>query len=131
MDYWDELDVREHASLDAYLGAHSDARLWCTSGLPDAGAPHWEADFERGDHILFGTESSGLPAELMREHPGRVLRLPMVAGVRGLNVASCVSAVLFEAIRQLSAKDPSLVDGRAIIARNAPASGVWRDGTQP
>ncbi|MEM1424451.1 MAG: TrmH family RNA methyltransferase, partial [Planctomycetota bacterium] len=28
MDYWDELDVREHASLDAYLGAHSDARLW-------------------------------------------------------------------------------------------------------
>ena len=131
MDYWDALDVREHDSLDAYLGANTDTRLWCTSGLPDVGKPHWVADFKRGDHLLFGTESSGLPEDLMRAHADRVMRLPMIAGVRGLNVASCVSAVLYEAVRQLSVQDPSLVNERATISRDAPASGVWRDGTQP
>ncbi|GAB4547906.1 MAG: tRNA (cytidine(34)-2'-O)-methyltransferase [Phycisphaerales bacterium] len=128
MDYWHELDVREHASLDAYLYAHDGARLWLTSGLPDLGTPHWDATFERGDHILFGTESAGLPEELLRAHAERVVRLPMVAGVRGLNVASCVSAVLYEALRQLVAREPGLVDQHATITHRASISGVWRSG---
>ncbi len=128
MDYWDELDVREHASLDAYLTTHAGARLWLTSGLPDTGRPHWDAAFERGDHLLFGTESSGLPQDLLRAHADRVIRLPMSPGVRGLNVASCVSAVLYEALRQLSTHDEALVDGRAVIRNTQRVSGVWRDG---
>ena len=127
MDYWDELDVREHESLDAYLAHHASARLWLTSGLPDIGRPHWEAEFTPGDHILFGTESKGLPEDLLRAHEGRVIRLPMTPGVRGLNVASCVSAVVYEAIRQIAAADPTLVNDRSEIMRSSGVSGVWRE----
>lgn len=127
MDYWLELDVREHDSLDAYLRAHGEERLWLTTGITGTGRPHWEAGFQRGDHVLFGTESAGLPADLLEAHADRVLRLPMVAGVRGLNVASTACAVLYEATRQIAERDPSVVEGTTIRA-GGRVSGVWREG---
>ncbi len=128
MDYWDHLDVREHESLDAYLSAHSGARLWLTSGLPGVGVPHWRAGFERGDHVLLGTESSGLPAALLERYPERVLRLPLAAGVRGLNVASVAAVLIYEAVRQAEVRGERVFDENGAIRTGAHTSGTWRDG---
>jgi tRNA (cytidine/uridine-2'-O-)-methyltransferase len=129
MDFWLDLDVREHASLDDYLRAHAGARLWLTSGLPDLGAAHWNATYDVGDHLLFGAESSGLPEELLRAHADRVVRLPMAPGVRGVNVSTAVGVVVYEALRQLRARNGALVDERATITHARPTRGVWRDGS--
>jgi tRNA (cytidine/uridine-2'-O-)-methyltransferase len=50
---------------------------------------------------LFGPESVGLPDEVKRlDWVTDRLRLPMVAGVRSLNLANAVSVVVYEAWRQ-------------------------------
>jgi tRNA (cytidine/uridine-2'-O-)-methyltransferase len=57
--------------------------------------------WQGGDWLVFGSESAGLPAELL-EHiaPQRRLRLPMRPGQRSLNLSNAVAVAVFEAWRQ-------------------------------
>lgn len=57
--------------------------------------------FNRNDYLLFGPEPSGLPEEIL-SHPKvcQTVRIPMVKGVRSLNLAVSASIAVYEAWRQ-------------------------------
>ena len=59
LDYWHLVDCREHASWEAYLEAEKPARAWLYTTASNR--PHWQATFQRGDHLLFGSETEGAP----------------------------------------------------------------------
>jgi tRNA (cytidine/uridine-2'-O-)-methyltransferase len=50
--------------------------------------------------LVFGSESHGLPAWVMEDHPETSIRIPMRENTRSLNLANSVAIVLYEAIRQ-------------------------------
>ncbi|HKX55870.1 MAG TPA: TrmH family RNA methyltransferase, partial [Xanthomonadales bacterium] len=57
--------------------------------------------YQAGDGLLFGPESRGLPAEILDWLGNeRVLRLPMQASSRSLNLSNAVAIGLYEALRQ-------------------------------
>lgn len=57
--------------------------------------------FTPGDAFLFGSETAGLPADVLDAVPdGQRLRLPMQPGNRSLNLSNAVAVVAFEAWRQ-------------------------------
>jgi tRNA (cytidine/uridine-2'-O-)-methyltransferase len=60
----------------------------------------WEADFRRGDVLVFGRETSGLPASILDPEDPRALRLPTSEHVRSLNLATTAGIVLYEHQRQ-------------------------------
>ena len=49
---------------------------------------------------MFGRESTGIPHDILREHPDRLLRLPMVPEARSLNLSNCVAVIIYEILRQ-------------------------------
>lgn len=115
LDYWPRLAVAEHASWGAYLRDAHPRSLWLLSTR--ARRPLYDADLRVGDHLVFGKETAGLPADLLEQHADRCLRLPMAAGERSLNVATAVCAVVYEGLRQgLSRGEICLDDeGRIIV----------------
>ncbi|MFG0259924.1 MAG: tRNA (cytidine(34)-2'-O)-methyltransferase [Phycisphaerales bacterium JB041] len=115
LDYWPRLDVREHDSLERYLDAHRDARLWVLS--TKATRPVWDAAIEPGDHLLFGKETRGLPAEVLDRFSDRLVTLPMVPSERSLNLATAVCAVAYEGVRQLVGSGRVSLDAMGRIAR--------------
>jgi len=108
LDYWPRLNVREHDSWDAYLATEKPARIWLTSGKQ--GKPPWDLDLRPGDHLVFGRETAGLPGHILSSHADRSIRLPLIAGERGLNVATAVCAVIYEGIRQCAARSEIAID---------------------
>mgnify|MGYP003351821357 CR=1 FL=1 len=63
----------------------------------------YEAQFEPGDYLVFGKETTGLPETVHKEEPAeRLLRIPMPGSdiVRSLNLAGSVHVALYEALRQ-------------------------------
>ena len=57
--------------------------------------------FERGDWLVFGSETDGLPADILAEFaPRQRLRLPMRPHNRSLNLSNAVAVTVFEAWRQ-------------------------------
>lgn len=103
LDYWPHVRLHRHLTLEDFLAALPDMRIFCLSA--HAKIPYTQAAFQAGDCLMFGSESRGLPASLLEIQPDRVLTIPMVGGnVRSLNLATAVGIVLFEALRQIEAR---------------------------
>ncbi|MBC7357264.1 MAG: tRNA (cytidine(34)-2'-O)-methyltransferase [Desulfacinum sp.] len=116
LDYWPHVRVQVHPSLDAFRRAVGHRRLVFFS--KKGTRAYYDFLFRPGDCLVFGSETRGLPQELLESDPDRVLCIPMdCEQVRSLNLATAVGVALFEARRQLST--------RASAARGAgrPAEG--------
>lgn len=98
MDYWQHLDWEAVDSWEEVRDRLPEANVWCLTKF--ATRLVWDASFEPGDILLFGSESRGLPDRIREEQPGRNLKLPMSDLVRSLNLASTANTVVYEAIRQ-------------------------------
>ncbi len=98
MDYWDELNITEYASLDDFLEQNQKIWLFTTKTK----RLYTEVSYNKGDCLVFGSESKGLPAEILEKYSDRCVTLPMPGGARSLNVATAVSAGAFEVYRQLT-----------------------------
>jgi len=99
LDYWDHLDwevVDDWGRLQAAIGPRP---YWMIETHGER--LYTEASFQRGDVLVFGPETRGLPNKLLATQPHRVLRLPMNDGARSLNQSNVVSVVVFEALRQI------------------------------
>jgi tRNA (cytidine/uridine-2'-O-)-methyltransferase len=101
LDYHEYAQVRRHASWQAFLAALApEANRMFALTTRGARVVH-DVAFEPGDWLVFGSETSGLPADLRDTFPeGRRLKLPMRAGQRSLNLSNAVAVTVFEAWRQ-------------------------------
>lgn len=100
LDYWREVDVVVWESFGELVAAADPAaRFWYLS--TKAGTSLWDAHFRRGDHLVFGCESRGLPESMVQEAGPHALRVPMAeGGIRSLNLSTAVGITLYEALRQ-------------------------------
>ncbi len=100
MDYAELAEVEVHATLEACLTGLRPARLFAIE--TGASRTYAQQQFAPGDALLFGSESSGLPATVLeRVGPAHTLSIPMRPGNRSLNLNNAVALVVYEAWRQL------------------------------
>lgn len=99
LDYHEFADVAVHDSLADYLDAVRPPRMFA---LATVGTRRFDrVAFAERDALLFGPESTGLPADVLATlPPEHVLRLPMQPGNRSLNLSNAVAVTVFEAWRQ-------------------------------
>lgn len=99
LDYHEYASLQVHDDLDTALAAIRPARLFA---LSTRNSVRFDAPaFEQGDAFLFGSETRGLPDDVLARVPnGQRLRLPMQPGNRSLNLSNAVAVVVFEAWRQ-------------------------------
>ncbi len=98
MDYWQYLKWEAVDSLAEVEARLVERNWWYLTKT--ATRLVWDARFERGDVLLFGSESRGLPESVLNQQPIRNLKLPMHETVRSLNLASTVNTIAYEAVRQ-------------------------------
>ena len=61
---------------------------------------HSEVNYPERCFIVFGKETAGLPAELIRNNPERAVRIPMRSELRCLNLSNSVAIAAYEVLRQ-------------------------------
>jgi len=100
LDYHELAQVQVHDDWESCLAALGERRRFAftTRGA----ASYVEVHYAPDDVFVFGSETAGLPAELLRSFlPAARLRLPMRPGNRSLNLSNAVAIVVYEAWRQL------------------------------
>ena len=105
MDYWREVDLREHADWQTFLETEKPKRLWLFT--TKSKQTYWDAAFNRGDYLLFGSEQHGVPESVhdwVTQNQGVKSRIcmPMEQGARSLNLATAVCTAVYEGLRQLT-----------------------------
>lgn len=100
LDYWDAVEIRRHPNLMEFRKKHPGDRMFYFS---TGGEKNYsEAAYRPGDCLVFGSESRGLPIELLETVPEQICNIPIrLEHVRSLNLANAVSIVLYEALRQI------------------------------
>jgi len=102
LDYWPEVILQRHLTLDDLHDSLPEARFLYLSTKAEKSYADW--DYRLNDCLVFGRETRGLPAQVLRANWDRCLTIPMLnANVRSLNLATAVGIVLYEALRQTGA----------------------------
>ena len=97
LDYKELANVYEYENFDDYLDKANPAKLYFVS--TKVSKSYADVKYHSDDSFLFGSETKGLPKEIMDEYDG--ITLPMQKGSRSLNLSNCVSIVAYEAWRQI------------------------------
>jgi tRNA (cytidine/uridine-2'-O-)-methyltransferase len=103
MDYWQSLDVCEHADWAAFRRSDkAPRRLWLFTTKSDRS--FWDVAYSDGDGLVFGNEGEGAPAWLHGELADfRVAIQHANPELRSLNLSTAAGIAAFEALRQLRA----------------------------
>lgn len=99
LDYHDLALVSEHQSYQAMLDSLSPQRIFAcsTKGRTSYHIP----SYHPGDTFIFGPETRGLPTSILEQYDTNyVIRIPMRASSRSINLANTVGIILYEAWRQ-------------------------------
>lgn len=98
LDYWDKVFLKLYGSYEEYLTDHPTARRFLFSARAEK--PHFAVEFQQGDHLVFGAETTGLSKEIVTGGSGDVVAIPMLADRRSLNLSTAVGIATYEALRQ-------------------------------
>ncbi|WP_421656867.1 tRNA (cytidine(34)-2'-O)-methyltransferase [Leptothermofonsia sp. ETS-13] len=101
LDYWTYVKLRYHHSIAEFQSFwQSQEGRWI--GFSTSGrCSYIKFNFHPNDWLLFGSETTGLPPDVLARC-NTTLRIPMAqSGVRSLNLSVSVAVGLFEARRQL------------------------------
>lgn len=100
LDYWQHLKWQHHQQFSDWEKQIANPKrvFYFTTKAKHS---YFEAKFEPGDWFVFGKETKGLDEDLLRRNPDQLLQIPMLGPIRSLNVATAVTVVLYEAIRQV------------------------------
>ncbi|HAK45399.1 MAG TPA: tRNA (uridine(34)/cytosine(34)/5-carboxymethylaminomethyluridine(34)-2'-O)-methyltransferase TrmL [Spirochaeta sp.] len=104
LDYWDLLDVFYYDGIDEFLvesGCIFDGGLtdmyFFTTKAPQI---HSGINYTENSWLVFGSETTGLPEELLIKYPENCCRIPMIEESRSLNLSNSAAIAVYEAMRQ-------------------------------
>lgn len=106
LDYWQFVDVCYYDGTEELFSKYPGARYWFFS--TKAAKVHSAVRYEEGDFLVFGKETRGLPEDLLAAHYDSCVRLPMLGGIRSLNLSNSVAVAVYEAWRQCGYGDGAL-----------------------
>ncbi len=100
LDYWKNLNWEVVDHWEQLLQKLDDCRFWHFTKT--ANQSFWETEFRPTDVLVFGSETSGLPASILELDQSRNLKIPTSDGVRSLNLSSAVAVAGYEVFRQIN-----------------------------
>ena len=101
LDYWPYVKLMYHLTINEFCDCQQKSGGRAIGFTVRGSSSYVEYSYQSGDWLLFGSETDGIPADLLNQCDDTVY-IPMAEpGVRSLNLSVSVAIGLFEARRQL------------------------------
>lgn len=99
-DYWKHVNLCEYDDWESFIEARKPERDKMYFFEEHGAQSVFDPDYQIDAYLVFGCESSGLPASILDGNEDRVFNLPMLnPKVRSLNLANVATAVIYQAMR--------------------------------
>ncbi len=98
LDYWEKLDVHVYENVEDFYSKNPEAIVYYFSKK----ATHVYSDvpYPKEVYLMFGKETKGIPAEILKKNEPYTVRMPMKEGLRSLNLSNAVAIAVYEVLRQ-------------------------------
>ena len=105
LDYWPYVDLHYHENLEAFWQYYQQQSGKLIGFTVRGNTNYLDCPYEENDWLLFGSETQGLPPEVLAACDYRTYITIAQPKVRSLNLSVSVAIGLFEARRQLTNSD--------------------------
>lgn len=100
LDYWQHLTWFQYKSYEEWFSkVENPERVFYFS--TKVKQTYFDVKYQRGDWLVFGKETKGLPPELINANLKQVVTIPQTGKVRSLNLATAVAISVYEGFRQV------------------------------
>lgn len=96
LDYWSDLDLK---IWPEWSPDQVDGRFFLFTKKAERSI--LDISFERGDTLVFGCETQGLPDEMLEKYAESTVSFPQYGPVRSQNLSNCVSAAVYMGIKDI------------------------------
>lgn len=98
LDYWDKLEIEHINNLEELEEKFSNSNFYyLTTKTKNL---YTDVKFQKGDFLIFGPETRGIPEDILNANPENCATIPMRKETRSLNLSNSVAIVAYEAYRQ-------------------------------
>ena len=102
LDYWPKVNLTVWDKLEDLLKELQPQKNEVALFSKNGQYPHWQIPATQRLFLLFGSESKGLPKDLLRRFFLNTYRIPISDQIRCLNLSTAVAIALYESLRPLS-----------------------------
>ena len=100
LDYWHLVNMFYYPSMEELYADFPCGRFFYFSS--NVAKPYTAVSYKKEDFLVFGPETPGLPASMLKEHEDSCLSIPMWGEARSFNLSTSVAVAIYEALRQLN-----------------------------
>ena len=98
LDYWQHLDIHYYKNLKDFYTQNNQGSCFYFS--TKAEKLYTDVSYDKKVYLFFGRETKGLPEKLLIKNRESCLRIPMLDGLRSLNLSNSVAVAVYEVLRQ-------------------------------
>jgi tRNA (cytidine/uridine-2'-O-)-methyltransferase len=100
LDYWDEVKPAVWDSFDSWTAALRPAPGEIAIFTKTGSRPFWSMPHAHRLCLVFGSETRGLPADLLERYSGAAYHIPTTGHTRSLNLSTAAGIALYESLRE-------------------------------
>ncbi len=115
LDYWQYLDITFYENEEEFFEKNAGETIYYFS--TKARYTHTEPTYPKRVFLMFGRETKGLPEKILQKNPDTTVRIPMLNGLRSLNLSNSAAIAVYEVLRQRDFAD--------LLAEGKPTTFSW------
>jgi len=100
IDYWQYVNVIYYDSLHDFFQKNKGEFYYIETFGEKRHSDFDFSDASQDHYFMFGSETTGLPKDLLTKNEDHFLRIPMSKNVRSLNLSNTAAILVYEALSQ-------------------------------
>ncbi len=104
-NYYEHLDYEVYPDFETFQSKNKGT-YYFLSRYGQKAPSQMDFSHNKNDiYLIFGSESSGIPKTILKNHKETLMRIPMTDKVRSLNLSNTVAILSYEVLRQQNYND--------------------------
>jgi tRNA (cytidine/uridine-2'-O-)-methyltransferase len=101
LDYWERVKLNVWKDFDHFHSklkpAQNEVAIFSKTGA----RPFWEMPSPARLFLIFGSETHGLPSDILNRYPDATYHIPITQDIRSLNLSTAAGIALYESLRSM------------------------------
>ena len=99
LDYWEKVNLTVWDDFESFLAGTAPQDGEVTVFSKRGARPFWSMACARRMFLVFGSETRGLPANILQQYANATYHIPITSGIRSLNLSTAAGIALYESLR--------------------------------
>jgi tRNA (cytidine/uridine-2'-O-)-methyltransferase len=101
LDYWERVKLNVWKDFDQFHSklkpAQNEVAIFSKTGA----RPFWDMPSPARLFLIFGSETRGLPSDILNRYPDATYHIPITKDIRSLNLSTAAGIALYESLRSM------------------------------